>query len=95
MGCFVEEIGIGLLEYVYCGEVEVDEESVLELYEMSDKWCMKDLQEECERFLVKNMKVENWEKIAEKIEKIGGITRRLENAVMRFKGKKLDVGKEK
>lgn len=52
--------GIGLLEYIYCGDVEgLSEDVAAELLKLADKCEVSGLREFCEEFLIRKLEVEN------------------------------------
>jgi len=60
------------LEFVYCGEVTSEDEEIwLDLLELSDKYCMKSLEELCSSSLKGKMSKENVVKAANLAEKLG------------------------
>ena len=60
------------LEFIYCGEVTPEDEDIwLDLLEMSDKYCMKSLEELCSSSLKGKMSKENVVKAANLAERLG------------------------
>ena len=60
------------LEFIYCGEVTSEDEEIwLDLLELSDKYCMKSLEELCSSSLKGKMSKENVVKAANLAEKLG------------------------
>ena len=52
-------ISLGLLEYLYCGEVPQDENVVIELLKTSEKYHIEELREKCQEYLVLNLRIDN------------------------------------
>jgi len=70
------------LRYLYCSEVELTEELALDLLFLSDKWLCKELETECEDFLINTLMFENIISRAELAEKFG--IKRLSDSVVEF-----------
>lgn len=60
-----------LLRYVYCGELELKEEFAMDLYELTDKWLLKDLRLSCREFLEQNLSISNFGQIAQRADDLG------------------------
>jgi len=58
-----------LLSYIYGREFEIKQDLALDLYELTDKWVIKDLNNYCKDVLIQHFTLEN----------IGEITRRAED----------------
>jgi len=56
---------------VYCEELEISEELMVDLFELSDKWLVKSLNNDCHEFLKQNITLENFGKIAQLASDIG------------------------
>lgn len=48
------------IRFLYCDEVELTENNVVELLMLADKYSLKDLQRICEEYLVKTLTLENF-----------------------------------
>lgn len=48
------------LEYIYGHEVELNEKLARELFELADKWSLVTLFQDCERFFMETLSVENF-----------------------------------
>ena len=62
---------IALLSYVYDRELEIKEDFAMDLYELTDKWMMKDLNKHCKEYLESNFTLQNVGRIAKRAEEIG------------------------
>ncbi len=60
-----------ILEYIYKGKVELDEELSVDLLGISDQYLLKDLRKSCERYLVNCLKKETLAKRIEQAEHFG------------------------
>ncbi len=49
----------GLLEYLYCGEIPQDEETVIELLKASETYQIEELREKCQDYLAFNLRIDN------------------------------------
>ncbi len=52
------------MEFIYCSEVELNEDLALEVLELSNKIRVEDLAEGCEEFLAKRITEDNYVKLA-------------------------------
>jgi len=52
-------LSIALLQYIYCNEVELDEQLALDLIPTVDEYVMKGLKGLCEKYLCKQLRKEN------------------------------------
>ena len=60
-----------LLRYIYCEDLEIKEEFARDLYELSDRWLINDLNADCEAFFQQDITIENFGLLAELAEKMG------------------------
>ena len=58
------------LEYIYGHEVQLNDKLARELFELADKWSMVTLLQDCERFLMETLSVENFYEISVLAEKL-------------------------
>ncbi len=82
-----------VLEYIYCNEVKLTEKLAIDLLEISNKWLLSELQDQCEVFLGENLTLENFSQIAELAQKFP--TMHLMNYVVDFGSQNLERLEEK
>jgi len=75
------------LEYMYGHEIELNERLAIELFELADQWSLMNLLQECKRFLIENLSVDNFCEMSVLAEKFW--TSKLMDAVIEFGVKNL------
>jgi hypothetical protein len=78
---------IALIRFIYCEEINLTEDSALELLQVADKYSLPQLIKLSEDFLINNLKLSNFAKIVEVAEGIDN--NRLKEAVLGFMGKNI------
>lgn len=80
-------MSIALIRFIYCEEINLTEDSALELLQVADKYTLPQLIKLSEDFLINNLKLSNFAKIVKVAEGIDNS--RLKEAVLSFMGKNI------
>ena len=78
---------IALLKFIYCEDLNLTEDSALELLQVADKYTLPQLIKISEDFLINNLKILNYAKIVKVAEVIDNT--RLKEAVLSFMAKNI------
>lgn len=74
---------IEFLRYVYFGELEIQQDLALDLYELAHKWQLEDLKTQCLEYLKKNLQRENVTEIAQRAENMEELCQEVIEFLMR------------
>lgn len=80
---------LALIKFIYCEDLNLTEDSALELLQVADKYTLPQLIKISEDFLINNLRTSNYAKIVKVAEGIDNT--RLKEAILSFMGKNIQT----
>ncbi len=60
-----------MLEYIYSNRITINAENAIDIFQLANKWGIKKLENQCQRFLTDNLTLSNYVEVANVAAKVG------------------------